>query len=66
MLATADAPRRCVILKREGPVGHFVYLAKTDGSACFPMSDLPDVVRRLFNHTAEENKIPSKIEKTGE
>ena len=49
VLACADAPHRAIVLKRQGPIGHFVPLARTDGRACFSKDDLPDVLAKLFD-----------------
>lgn len=49
VLACADSPSRAIVLKRQGPIGHFVPLARTDGRACFSKSDLPDVLTKLFD-----------------
>ncbi|CAM9764547.1 unnamed protein product [Phaeothamnion confervicola] len=46
--SAAPAGERCVVLKREGPVGHFVFVATAGGKAVFSTYDMPDVVRQLW------------------
>eukprot|EP00611_Tribonema_gayanum_P014460 TRINITY_DN2583_c0_g1_i1.p2 TRINITY_DN2583_c0_g1~~TRINITY_DN2583_c0_g1_i1.p2 ORF type:complete len:330 (-),score=155.71 TRINITY_DN2583_c0_g1_i1:204-1193(-) len=48
-LATCEGdPARYVVLKREGPAGHFVYIGAASGAAAFALRDLPNAVRALW------------------
>ena len=45
-------PERFIVLKRQGPVGHFQYLQRvSDDRACFTNEELPEVIRTLWNIT---------------
>jgi len=43
-----NTPERFIILKRQGPVGHFMYVERDDGQACFLREELPEIVKRLW------------------
>jgi hypothetical protein len=53
----AGVPQYYIVLKREGPIGHFVYISADSGTAAFTADELPDVVKSLW----QEHVTPALI-----
>jgi len=51
LLAESGHPKRYIIMKREGPIGHFVLISTVEGQACFPANELPQIFRKLWKLT---------------